>query len=210
MAYEGTPYQHPEEGYVDSVRSITLDDVRGFYRAHYRRGNVTAGVGGGYPDGFPAHRAPRPRYAARRPPRRRRRRRRRRPATGLKVLLVDKETDASAISFGFPIACGAATPTSCRCSSPTRISASTATRWGASTSAIREARGMNYGNYSYIEAFPAGYATQQPRVNVARRSQLFEIWIRPVSQTAPGNLHDRTMFAIRAARRELKALVEQG
>jgi zinc protease len=31
MAYEGTPYQHPAEGYVESVRSITLDDVRAFY-----------------------------------------------------------------------------------------------------------------------------------------------------------------------------------
>jgi zinc protease len=69
---------------------------------------------------------------------------------------------------------------------------------------------MNYGNYSYIEAFPAGYATQQPRVNVARRSQLFEIWIRPVSMTAPGNLHDRTLFAIRAALYELHTLVERG
>jgi len=76
--------------------------------------------------------------------------------------------------------------------------------------AIRETRGMNYGNYSYIEAFPAGYATQQPRVNVPRRSQLFEIWIRPISLTAPGNLHDRTLFATRAAMFELQKLVEKG
>src|SRR5688572_14377717 len=32
MAYDGTPYQHPPEGYVDSVRSITLDDIRAFYK----------------------------------------------------------------------------------------------------------------------------------------------------------------------------------
>jgi zinc protease len=69
---------------------------------------------------------------------------------------------------------------------------------------------MNYGNYSYIEAFPAGFATQQPRVNVPRRSQLFEIWIRPVSLTAPGNLHDRTLFATRAAIWELQRLVDKG
>jgi zinc protease len=69
---------------------------------------------------------------------------------------------------------------------------------------------MNYGNYSYIEAFPAGYATQQPRVNVARRRQLFEIWIRPISLTAPGNLHDRTLFATRAAWFELQKLADKG
>ncbi len=75
---------------------------------------------------------------------------------------------------------------------------------------IREARGMNYGDYSYIEAFPRGYATQVPPTNVSRRSQLFEIWIRPISLTAPGNLHERTLFATRAAWRELKALVGGG
>ena len=46
-AYEGTPYQHPEEGYVDSVRAITLDDVRAFYRTHYVRNNIVVAVGGG-------------------------------------------------------------------------------------------------------------------------------------------------------------------
>ena len=69
---------------------------------------------------------------------------------------------------------------------------------------------MNYGDYSYIEAFPAGFATQQPRTNVARRSQLFEIWIRPIALTEPGNLHDRTLFATRAALRELDILAAQG
>lgn len=69
---------------------------------------------------------------------------------------------------------------------------------------------MNYGDYSYIEAFPAGFATQQPRVNVARRSQLFEIWIRPIALTEPGNLHDRSLFATRAALRELDVLVREG
>jgi hypothetical protein len=43
---------------------------------------------------------------------------------------------------------------------------------------------------------------------VARRSQLFEIWIRPIAMTAPGNLHDRSLFATRAAIRELDRLVE--
>ena len=40
MAYRGTPYEHPEEGYVESVRSITLDDVRAFYDRYYVRDNI--------------------------------------------------------------------------------------------------------------------------------------------------------------------------
>lgn len=209
MAYEGTPYQHPPEGYVDSVRSITLDDVRGFYREHYVSNNIVVGVAGGYPRGFDSRvrralderpegtvapvAAPAPKQPS-----------------GVKVLLVEKDTDASAISFGYPI-----TPLR---SDPDFVPLLVANSYfgehrnsvGRLYQAIRETRGMNYGNYSYIEAFPAGYATQQPRVNVSRRSQLFEIWIRPISLTAPGNLHDRTLFATRAAWWELQKLAEKG
>ena len=209
IAYEGTPYAHPEEGYVDSVRSITVDDVRGFYGTHFRRGNVTVAVGGGYPEGFPQtvrrdldtlpEGAP-PAVPVPAP---------KRPA-GVKVLLVDKETDASAISFGFPIGLLRKDPDYVPLLVANSYLGEHRNPVGRMYQVIREARGMNYGNYSYIEAFPAGYATQQPRVNVARRSQLFEIWIRPVALTAPGNLHDRTLFALRAARRELAMLAEQG
>jgi zinc protease len=209
MAYAGTPYQHPEEGYVDSVKSITLDDVRGFYKTHYLRDNVVAGVGGGYPQGFPERVRkdldalpagvvpPMPAPAPK-------------PPAGVKVLLVEKETDASAISFGFPIALLRDDPDFVPLLVANSYMGEHRNSVGRLYQAIRETRGMNYGNYSYIEAFPAGYATQQPRVNVARRSHLFEIWIRPISMTAPGNLHDRTLFATRAAWYELKKLVEKG
>ena len=39
---------------------------------------------------------------------------------------------------------------------------------------------MNYGDYAYIEAFPRGMFRFFPTPNVARRAQLFEVWIRPV------------------------------
>ena len=209
IAFEGTPYAHPEEGYVDSVRSITVDDVRGFHRTHFRRGNVTVAVGGGYPDGFPqtvrrdldtlpeGAPPPVPVPAPKRP-------------AGVKVLLVDKETDASAISFGFPIGLLRKDPDYVPLLVANSYLGEHRNAVGRMYQVIRETRGMNYGNYSYIEAFPAGYATQQPRLNVGRRSQLFEIWIRPVALTAPGNLHDRTLFALRAARRELAMLRDPG
>jgi zinc protease len=209
MAYEGTPYQHPPEGYVDSVRSITLDDVRGFYRDHYVRGNIVVGVAGGYPGGFetrvraaidelPGRTVPPVAVPAPRQP------------SGLKVLLVEKDTDASAVSLGFPIALLRNDPDFVPLLVANSYFGEHRNSVGRLYQSIRETRGMNYGNYSYIEAFPAGYATQQPRVNVARRSQLFEMWIRPVSLTAPGNLHDRTLFATRAAWFELQKLVEKG
>ena len=216
MAYEGTPYQHPAAGYVDSVRSISLDDVKGFYRDHYVRNNIVVGIGGGYPAAFPERvrkdldtlparaegngRTGGTVPAALTP----------KPASGVKVLIVDKPTDASAVSFGFPIRLLRNDPDFVPLLIANSYFGEHRNSIGRLYQAIRETRGMNYGNYSYIEAFPAGYATQQPRVNVARRSQLFEIWIRPVSLTAPGNLHDRTLFATRAALFELQKLADNG
>jgi zinc protease len=209
MAYEGTPYAHPEDGYVQSVRSITLDDVRQFHRENFTRENVVVAVGGGYPSGFAERvradldRLPAGRVASPPAPRPER-------PQGMKVLIVETNTDATAISMGFPI--------DLLRDDEDFVALMTANSWFGEHrnsfshlyQVIRETRGMNYGDYSYIEAFPRGFATQQPRVNVARRSQLFEIWIRPIAETAPGNLHDRSLFATRAAIRELDRLVEHG
>lgn len=209
MAYEGTPYEHPEEGYVETVESITLDDVRAFYDQYYVRNNIVVGVGGGYPDAFvgrvradfdglpegelesvstPAPVMP----------------------EGVKVLIVEKDTRSTPISFGFP--------TTLTRGDDDFFALMTANSWFGEHrnsfshlyQVIREERGMNYGDYSYIEAFPRGYTTQQPPVNAARRSHLFEVWIRPISLTEPDNLHERSLFATRAAMRELEHLVENG
>ena len=209
LAYRGTPYEHPEEGYVQSVASITLDDVRDFYRRYYTRSNVVVGIGGGYPEGFVeraradfdtlpegtpgAVAAPQPVMP-----------------DGVQVLIVEKQTDATAISFGFPI--------QLRRNDDDFMAMELANSWFGEHrnsfshlyQVIRERRGMNYGDYSYIEAFPLGYTTQSRPINVGRRSQLFEIWIRPISGTGPGTLHDRTLFATRAAWRELERLIDGG
>lgn len=68
---------------------------------------------------------------------------------------------------------------------------------------IREARGLNYGDYSYIENFPQGGMRQMPPVNVPRTQQIFEIWIRPVP-------NETRHFSIRAAMRELHKLIDVG
>src|SRR5690606_2599273 len=66
-----------------------------------------------------------------------------------------------------------------------------------------EIRGLNYGDYAYLEAFPEGGERQMPPVNVPRRHQVFEVWLR----TLP-NAHAH--FALRAAVRELDRLVRDG
>ncbi|KPK01738.1 MAG: hypothetical protein AMS20_13055 [Gemmatimonas sp. SG8_28] len=209
MAYQGTPYVHPEEGYVQSVASITLDDVKQFYADYYLAGNVVVGIGGGYPRGFvqqvradfdalPAGEVAQPPAPQPNMP------------DGVKVLIVEKDVDATAISLGFPTALKRGHEDFWPMVAMNSWFGEHRESFSHLYQVIRETRGMNYGDYSYIEAYPRGYTTQVPPTNVSRRSQLFEIWIRPISSTAPGNLHDRTLFATRAAWRELKLLVDNG
>ncbi|MEO6244422.1 MAG: insulinase family protein, partial [Opitutaceae bacterium] len=68
---------------------------------------------------------------------------------------------------------------------------------------IRERRGLNYGDYAYIEHYPNGGLRQLPPQNVARRRHLFEIWIRPIPNEA-------RHFALRAAVREVDQLIQHG
>jgi zinc protease len=68
---------------------------------------------------------------------------------------------------------------------------------------IREERGINYGDYAYIEYFPRGMNLFEPQPNLARRSQIFQIWIRP---TEP----PQAAFTLRLAIYELNKLVKDG
>jgi zinc protease len=207
--FQGTPYAHPEEGYVHSVENITLDDVKDFYKKHYASNRIVLGIGGGYPADFPARVdkdfASLPESDLKTPAK---------PEPqkihGLHVLIVEKNTKATAISFGFPIS----VLRSDEDFYPLMLANSWLGEHRNSSShlyqVIRETRGMNYGDYSYIEAFPMGHRRSMPPTNVSRRQQIFQIWIRPISMQKEGDMHDRALFATRAALRELKRLVDRG
>jgi len=202
FVFAGTPYEHIEEGFVKSLGSITIEDVREFYGKYYTRENLVVGLGGGFDDAFagkvkndfaalPAGGgsivpAPRPERIE-----------------GLEVRIIEKDVQSTAISFGFPI--------DVKRGDRDFYSLAMATSWlGEHRSSfshlyrvIREARGLNYGDYAYIEHFPFGHGADFPPANVARRQQIFQVWLRPVPNEA-------RVFAFRAALRELRKLVENG
>jgi len=202
FVFEGTPYETPPSGTVAGLESITLDDVKAFYAKYYTRDNAVVALGGSYtkehqerfekavkslPAGKPA--APPVPVAP--------------PIHGREVLLVAKPGADASISFGFPIAVH-------------RGDKDFYALWVANSwlgehrnssshlyQVIRETRGMNYGNYSYIEIFPEGGFRNMPPTNVGRRQQVFEVWIRTLK-------NDWALFALRAAMRELQDLVDHG
>ncbi|MGE5314403.1 MAG: M16 family metallopeptidase [Acidobacteriota bacterium] len=200
--FDGTPYGHISSGTIEAVKSITLDDVKKFYAEHFTRGNVVIGLGGGYapsllaairrdiaalPAGAPA---PTPKPEPKK-------------TEGTAVTIVEKDAASTAISIGFPIDVVRG--------QKDWYALAVANSWlgehrNSSShlyQVIREARGLNYGDYSYIENFPNGGRLQMPPQNVARRSQIFEIWIRPVP-------NETRQFALRAALREFDRLANNG
>ena len=200
--FAGTPYSHIVAGKVKALKSITLDDVKAFYCEYYTRDNVVLGLGGGYlaqdlaslavqlaalPPGNPAVvSAPQPA-----------------PLQGIHVTIVEKDAPATAISIGAPLAVLRG--------QRNWYALAVANSWfgehrnSASHlyQVIRESRGLNYGDYSYLEHFAHAGMLSFPAPNDARRTQIFEIWLRPVANPA-------AHFTLRAALRELHKLVDQG
>jgi zinc protease len=200
--FEGTPYGHYDGGAVESLRSLTVEDVESFWRTHFTAENAVVGLGGSYPEDLPAAltadlaELPAGRPVATLSPRPR-------PIAGRQVLIVEKPGPSTAISFGYPI--------DVRRGSREFYALWIANSWlgehrNSSShlyNVIREKRGMNYGDYSYIEAFTYGGFRTKPPTGVGRRAQLFEVWIRPVPE-------ERALFALRAALREVEKLATDG
>jgi zinc protease len=124
-------------------------------------------------------------------------------ANKLRVHIIQKDTRATAISLGFPIAVTRSHPDW----PALKLFESYLGQHRSSKSylfqQIREIRGMNYGDYAYIEYFPGGMFQFKPDPNLGRRQQIFQIWIRPVE---PQN----AVFALRIGLYELNKLVEKG
>ena len=117
---------------------------------------------------------------------------------------MQKETPAVAVSFGFPI--------EVRRGDPDWVALWLARSWiGEHRSSnshlygrIRETRGMNYGDYAYIEYFPRGMFQFHPDANLGRQQQIFQVWIRPLRNNNDAH------FATRVAMYELDKLIEEG
>jgi zinc protease len=196
------PYGRPNLGTAAGIESLTLDDLKAFYAANYRRGNVVVALAGGYPQGFVERvaedfrtlpeGAPEP-MAIPAPAK----------AAKLRVHIVEKETRSTLISLGFPIDVNRSHPDWPALKAAQSYFGQHRSAKGRLFQRIRAVRGMNYGDYAYIEYFPGGMFQFQPEPNLARSRQIFEMWIRPVTP-------ENGLFALHLALFELDRLVNRG
>lgn len=200
--YHGHPYEHPVYGHASDVRALELGDVKSHYDSVFTRENLTIGLAGELqaaagddlrvslsrlPAGDPE---PLDLPAPRKPDR-------------LEALIVEKECSATAISLGFPIGVVRGDDDFYPLLIANSYLGEHRTFNGVLMNRMRGVRGLNYGDYSYIENFIQDGGSAFPLTNIPRRQQFFSIWIRPVQ-------HENRHFALRLALWELRKLIDNG
>ena len=202
MLYHGHPYGYPTPGTVAGLSAITLDDVKRFYAEHVTRERLVLGVSGGYPESFPSA------YAARLSalPAMGKPRAKLAPAPareGMEFLLVEKPAHGNAISIGHAIDVTRSDDDFYPLAVAASYLGEHRTFNGVLMINMRQKRGLNYGDYAYIENFIQDGWSTFPQPNIPRRQQHFEIWLRPVPPASAG-------FAIREAIYETDKLIREG
>lgn len=166
------PYGSPNLGRSGDIGRLTIEDVRKFYSDYYTINNITIGLSVGHPDSF-AEKLSNDlqvlplgeRVTLAVPPAQ--------AHDGARAVIAEKETPAVAVSFGFPI-------------DLKRGDRDWVALWLARSyfgehrssnsylfQRIRETRGMNYGDYAYIEYFPNGMFQTRPETGLGRQQQIF-------------------------------------
>jgi zinc protease len=202
MIFDGHPFGVPVEGTVQGLKSITLEDVRAQWRRVFTRDRLIVGVairtgGDALVDrietglsSLPATGAPEVVLPAPRD-------------DGIRALIVEKATDSTAISLGYTYGFD-------------RSNADCIPLWvgnsafgehrqlgGVLFTQLRELRGLNYGDYSYLEYFEQAAESTFGEPNLDRRQQYFSIWVRPVQNENRG-------FALKAAVYETERVTREG
>lgn len=202
LVFRNHAHGHPCQGRVSSLRRLDPGAVREFYTAEYGRDNAILACGGAGAENAAARLE---RQLGALPPRTR--------SAGFvpaaprlpesAMIFVEKPAQSVAISAGFPLEVRRghedypALLVAVSALGQHRMSS------GRLFQSLRQHRGLNYGDYAYIEYFPGPMFTLEPEPNHARQRQIFELWVRPV---APEHAH----FAARLALHELETLADAG
>jgi len=217
--FRGTNYQCMVQGKSESVKGITLDDIKKHYASFFTKNNLTIGIAGNYSKKFLnqlkadmaklSNKKPSlPKPGAPHKP------------DGVEVEVIAKEgAFGSAIFTGTPLAITRSSNDFAALMVANSYLGEHRKSYGQLYQKIRETRSMNYGDYSYIEWYHNGGQYMLPPSGVPRTSSYFALWIRPVqiakqlkkqyqelSDIKIGHAH----FALRMAVREVDKLINEG
>ncbi|HEX6240464.1 MAG TPA: insulinase family protein, partial [Polyangiales bacterium] len=204
MLYEGGRNAHPELGSESGLASLRAADVKAQWERLVCSQRLRVAISGALSEAFvrglradlgaldrPACTGSTPAPAGESP-------------SATRVWIVDKpEAQSVAISLGLSLPVTRSHPDYAALSLAAAYLGQHRTFAGRLMRQVREERGLNYGDYAYAEHFEQDGASRFPAPNVARRSQYFSVWIRPVR---PEQAH----FTLRLVMRELRHFVSEG
>ncbi len=201
--YKNHPYESYNYGDISDLEALTLDDVKAFYNSELTQSKLTVGLIGAVPANLKAKmmsdfatlpKGEQSRLSIPDAP----------VLKGHHATIVEKSAQSTAVSFGFPI-------DTIRSSEDWTALWLVRSYFGEHRSSnsflyerIRETRGMNYGDYAYIEYFPRGMFQTKPDANLGRSEQIFQVWLRPLRSNNDAH------FATRTALFELDKLIKNG
>lgn len=198
--FAGTELGQPPNGTVKGLRAITRADLRNFYKKYYTRANIFLATSvadaasqnrlaavlpaGGMAEGVAVVSVL--------------------PVPGRHLLIVTQPNAiATGIHFGFPITVKRGDPDYWPLFVGNVSLGTHRDSFGRLYGEIREERGYNYGDYSYIEYYAGRPNFLFPPPATPRTSQYFSVWVRPVA-------HQYAHFITKAATAEVDRFVREG
>ena len=199
---EGTALGHLAQGSVQGLQAVTRDDLQAYYKSHYQAANMfvaasitepatlrllisslPTGMGDEAPQVHPG-----PTQAI----------------TGHRLLIITQPNAiATGLHLGFPIPLRRGDPDYWPMFVANVFLGTHRDNFGQLYKDIREERGYNYGDYSYIEYYAARPFALFPPPTTPRDQQYFSIWIRPVG-------HQYAHFILKAMTWELDNFIRKG
>jgi zinc protease len=198
--FAGTVLGHTPAGTVQGLKDITRKDLEDFYKKFYTRENVfisttvsseaeQQAIAAALPAGGTATPAREVHPA---------------PVNGRELMIVTQPNAiATGIHLGFPIDVKRGDPDYWPLFVANVFLGTHRDSFGKLYQDIREERGYNYGDYSYIEYLAGRPFFLFPPPTTPRTAQYFSIWIRPVGT-------QYTHFLTKAATAELDNLIKTG
>ncbi|MCA9491582.1 MAG: insulinase family protein [Myxococcales bacterium] len=200
--YEGHPYGHPTRGRSGALEVIGVDDLAAFHRTHVVRSAVFVGLAGAVDDAIVADVSERllalpqtmaPDLPLQAPV----------SGDGPRLVAVDTATPVTGLWLGTPIDLDRNDEDWPAVWLATMALGAHRSSWGRLFRTLRADRGLNYGDYAYVEPWlERGSSTWQDQ-GTLRTQNRFAVWIRPTSvENGP--------FALRLALDELARWRDEG
>jgi len=201
----GTGYAHHTLGRETSVATITRDDVLQFYRSFYRPENAIVGISTtdeaivsqvrdavramNRDATMPSPTLPMPKPTA---------------FTGRHAMVIEEpNAPAASVHVGFPFEVNRAHPDYWPLYIANVWLGTHRDSFGQLYMKIREERGYNYGDYSYIEYWSGRSNSLFQIFNQPREQQYFSLWVRPVK-------HEHAVHMMKAVTYELEQMIRNG